>query len=46
MRHNRRKEYLRFGTVTKSLAACVCIAASGLGYVWQKNAISRLGDEI
>ena len=46
MRHNRRKEYLRFGTVTKSLVACVCIAASGLGYVWQKNAIYRLGDEI
>ena len=46
MRRNRKREYLRFGTVTKSLVACVCIAASGLGYVWQKNAIYRLGDEI
>ena len=46
MRRNRRREYLRFGTVTKSLVACVCVAISGLGYVWQKNAIYRLGDEI
>jgi cell division protein FtsB len=46
MRRNRKREYLQFGTVTKSLIACVCIAASGLGYVWQKNAIYRLGDEI
>jgi hypothetical protein len=46
MRRNRRQEHLRFGTVTKSLVACVCIAISGLGYVWQKNAIYRLGDEI
>jgi len=32
--------------VTKSLFVCVCVAISGLGYVWQKNAIYRLGDEI
>lgn len=44
MRRNRKREQLQFGTVTKSLVACVCIAASGLGYVWQKNAIYRLGD--
>jgi cell division protein FtsB len=46
MRRNRRRNYLRFGTVTKTLVACVCIAASGLGYVWQKNAIYRQGDEL
>jgi len=46
MRRNRKREYLRFGTVTKSLVICVCIAASGLGYVWQKNSIYRLGDDI
>jgi len=46
MRRNRKREYLRFGTVTRSLVACVCIAVCGLGYVWQKNAIYRLGDEI
>lgn len=32
--------------MTKSLVACTCIATSGLGYVWQKNAIYRMGDEI
>ena len=32
--------------MTKSLVVCTCIAISGLGYVWQKNAIYRLGDEI
>ncbi len=46
MRRNRKREYLRFGTVTKSLVACMCIGVSGLGYVWQKNAIYRLGDDI
>ena len=46
MKRNRKRESLRFGTVTKSLVVCTCIAISGLGYVWQKNAIYRLGDEI
>jgi len=46
MKRNRKREPLRFGTVTKSLVVCVCVAVSGLGYVWQKNAIYRLGDEI
>ena len=46
MKRNRKREPLRFGTVTKSLVVCTCIAISGLGYVWQKNAIYRLGDEI
>ena len=46
MRRNRKREYLRFGTVTKSLVACVCVAICGLTYVWQKTAIYRLGDEI
>ena len=46
MKRNRKREQLRFGTVTKSLAVCICIAVSGLGYVWQKNTIYRLGDDI
>jgi cell division protein FtsB len=46
MKRNRKREQLRFGTVTKSLGVCICIAISGLGYVWQKNAIYRQGDEI
>ena len=46
MKRNRKRESLRFGTVAKSLVVCICIAMSGVGYVWQKNAIYRLGDEI
>ena len=46
MKRNRKREPLRFGTVTMSLVVCVCVAVSGLCYVWQKNAIYRLGDEI
>jgi len=46
MKRNRKRESLRFGTVAKSLVVCVCVAISGLGYVWQKNAIYRLGDDI
>ena len=46
MKRNRKRGPLRFGTVTKSLVICASVAMSGLGYVWQKNAIYRLGDEI
>jgi cell division protein FtsL len=46
MKRNRKRESLRLGTVTKLLVVCVCVAVSGLAYVWQKNAIYRLGDEI
>jgi cell division protein FtsB len=37
---------LRLGTVAKSLLTCICVAGIGLFYVWQKNQIYRLGDEI
>jgi len=46
MRSNRKRESLRFGNVAKSLITCLSIAAIGVGYVWQKNQIYRLGDEI
>ena len=46
MRSNRKRESLRFGNVAKSLITCLAIAAIGVGYVWQKNQIYRLGDEI
>ena len=46
MKRNRKRESLAFGTVTKSVVVCICVAVSGLSYVWQKNAIYRLGDEI
>ncbi len=34
------------GTVSRSVLTCFCIAAVGLTYVWQKNQIYRLGDEV
>ncbi len=46
MRRNRKREPLRFGTVAKSLITCASIAVIGVGYVWQKNQIYRLGDEM
>jgi len=46
MRSNRKRESLRFGNVAKSLFTCLAIATIGVGYVWQKNQIYRLGDEI
>jgi cell division protein FtsB len=46
MRRNRKREPLRLGTVAKTLVTCASIAAIGVGYVWQKNQIYRLGDEM
>jgi cell division protein FtsB len=46
MKRNRKREPLHFGTVARNLLACICAAAIGLGYVWQKTQIQRLGDEI
>ncbi len=46
MRSNRKRESLRFGNVAKSLFTCLAVATIGVGYVWQKNQIYRLGDEI
>lgn len=37
---------MRVGTVGKSVLTCVCLAVFGLAYVWQKNHLYRLGDEI
>ena len=46
MQRNRKRESLRLGVVAKSMVACVYVAAVGLGYVWQKNQILRLYDDI
>ena len=46
MKRNRKRGPLRFGTVAKSVFTCICIAGIGVGYVWQKNQVYRLGDEI
>jgi hypothetical protein len=32
--------------VAKSIIVCISIATIGVGYVWQKNQIYRLGDEM
>ena len=34
------------GTVARSIVTCVCVAVIGLAYVWQKNQIYKLGDEL
>lgn len=46
MRRNRKRESLPTSAVARTLLACVCVAGVGLGYVWQKTQIYRLGDEI
>jgi cell division protein FtsL len=46
MRQNRKRGSLRLGAVAKSVVTCVTVAVVGVCYVWQKNQIYRLGDEI
>lgn len=46
MQRNRKRESLRAGVIAKSLLVCLYFAAVGLGYVWYKNQIYRLGDEV
>jgi len=46
MRQNRKRGGLQVGTVSRCVLACCCLAAVGLAYVWQKNQIYHLGDDI
>ncbi len=46
MRSNRKREPLRLGTVAKALVVCGAVAVAGLSYVYQKNQLYRLGDEV
>jgi hypothetical protein len=46
MQRNRKRGQLRVGTVAKAVIVCALLAVAGLGYVWEKNQIYRLGDEI
>ncbi len=48
MARNRKKHTaaIRFGPALKALVLCVLIGGAGVGYVWQKQQISRLGTEI
>lgn len=48
MARNRKTESAatRFGPALKAVLLCVLIGGSGVGYVWQKDQISRLGKQI
>jgi hypothetical protein len=37
---------IRFGPALKALLLCLLIGGSGVGYVWQKDQISQLGQQI
>jgi hypothetical protein len=37
---------IRFGPALKALLLCLLVGGSGVGYVWQKDQISQLGQQI
>ena len=37
---------IRLGPVVKAVVACICVGLAGVGYVWQKNQIYALGDQM
>ena len=37
---------IRFGPALKAMLLCLLIGGSGVGYVWQKDQISQLGQQI
>jgi hypothetical protein len=48
MARNRRYQSaaIRFGPALKAFLLCLVIGGSGVGYVWQKDQISQLGQQI
>jgi hypothetical protein len=48
MARNRKSQSaaIRFGPALKALLLCLLIGGSGVGYVWQKEQLSKLGTEI
>jgi hypothetical protein len=48
MARNRKSQSaaLRFGPALKALLLCLLIGGSGVGYVWQKEQIAKLGHEL
>ncbi len=48
MARNRKSQSVavRFGPAIKALVICLLIGGSGVGYVWQKEQIVRLGEQI
>src|ERR1043166_7637892 len=41
-----RSAAIRFGPALKAFLLCLLIGGSGVGYVWQKNQILQLGQQI
>jgi hypothetical protein len=37
---------IRFGPALKAVVLCLLIGGSGVGYVWQKDQLARLGQQI
>ena len=48
MARNRKSQSaeLRFGPALKALLICFFIGGAGIGYVYQKNLLNKLGQEI
>lgn len=48
MARNRKSQSaaLRFGPALKALLLCLLIGGSGVGYVWQKEQIAKLGHQL
>ena len=48
MARNRKNQSaaIRFGPALKAILLCLIIGGSGVGYVWQKNQIDELGQQI
>ena len=48
MARNRKHQsaVIRFGPALKALLLCLLIGGAGVGYVWQKNQIYQLGQQI
>src|SRR5689334_17649243 len=48
MARNRKSQSaaIRFGPALKAFLLCLLIGGSGVGYVWQKDQIARLGQQI
>jgi hypothetical protein len=48
MSRNRKSQAaaIRFGPALKAFLLCLLIGGSGVGYVWQKDQIARLGSQI
>lgn len=48
MARNRKSQSaaIRFGPALKAVVLCLLIGGSGIGYVWQKEQIIRLGQQI